>query len=70
MSIIAYAIQTFNLVKAAMEAGLALKDVYDIIERTNAALAAMEAEGRGPNADEWDALNKETEELRAHRPDV
>lgn len=69
-SIVAYAIQAFNLVKAAMEAGKALKDVYDIIERTNATLAVMETENRGPSDAEWDALNKETNELRAARPDI
>lgn len=70
MGAIAYAIQAFNLVRAAIEAGKALKDVYDIIERTNTALADMEATGRGPTDAEWDALNKETEELRANRPDL
>lgn len=70
MEIIAYAIQAFNLVRAAMEAGMALKNVYDIIERTNAALADMDAQNRGPSDAEWDTLNKETEDLRAQRPEI
>lgn len=70
MPAIAYAIQAFNLVKAAIEAGKALKDVYDIINRTNDALAKMESENRGPSDSEWDVLNEETERLRALRPDV
>lgn len=70
MSAILYAIKAFELVKAAVGAGMALKDVYDIIERTNTSLQLMEDQGRGPNEEEWDALNKETEDLRASRPDV
>lgn len=70
MSAILYAIKAFELVKAAVGAGMALKDVYDIIERTNANLLLMENENRGPNNAEWDTLNKESEALRAARPDV
>lgn len=70
MTIIAYAIQAFNLIKAAIEAGRALKDVYDIIERTNANLQKMEDENRGPTTEEWGVLNAETEELRALRPEI
>lgn len=70
MTIIAYAIQAFNLIKAAIEAGKALKDIYDIVERTNANLQKMQDENRGPTAEEWDALNAETENLRTQRPDI
>lgn len=70
MSAILFAIQAFNLVKSAIGAGMALKDVYEIIEKTNASLQLMEDENRGPTDVEWNDLNKQTEELRAERPDV
>lgn len=70
MSAILYAIQAFNMVKAAVGAGMALKDVYDIIERTNASLQVFENEKRDPTDEEWDALNAESEKIRALRPDL
>lgn len=70
MQFILYAIKAFELVKSAISAGKAVKDIYDIITRTQDNLQKMQDEGRGPTDEEWDALNAETEALRAARPDI
>lgn len=70
LTIAAYAIQFANLLKAAIDAGKSIKEIYDIIKRTEANLQKMESENRGPNDAEWDALNAETETLRAKLPEI
>lgn len=69
-SIVVYAIQAFGLVKEAIAAGMALKDAYDLLAKYQANIQKMKDFGRGVLPEEWDAINKETEDLRAARPDV
>lgn len=70
MSAILFAIQAANLIKAAIAAGMAAKDVYDMIDKSNAQLKTFEDENRAPTDAEWDALNAESERLRELRQDV
>lgn len=70
MSAILFAIQAFDMIKSAVGAGMALKDVYDIIDQTNTSLQTMEDEKRGPTPEEWATLNEKSEELRAQRPAI
>lgn len=70
MQAVLFAIQAFNMVKAAVGAGLALKEAYELLEKYQTQLQVMTDENRGPTDDEWDALNTESEALRAQRPDV
>lgn len=70
MSAILFALNAFNMVKAAVGAGMAVKEVYDMIDRTNAQLQTFEDEKRAPTDAEWEALNAESERVRALRPAV
>lgn len=70
MSIVLFAIQAFNMIKAAVGAGMALKDAYDLLQKYQDKLQLMNDENRGPTDAEWDDLNAESEALRAARPTV
>jgi hypothetical protein len=70
MSAILFALNAFNMVKAAVGAGMAVKEVYDMIDRTNTQLQTFEDEQRAPTDAEWEALNAESERVRALRPSV
>lgn len=70
MSAIAYALQIFNLIEAAVKAGMALDKAYDLIKKYRKNLEKMEVEMRGPSDIEWAEINIETEELRANRPEL
>lgn len=67
MPAIAYAIQALNVLPGLIAAGI---DVVAIVQKTSDDLAAMQAENRDPTDEEWAALNKVVEDLRARRPDV
>lgn len=70
MNAIAYALSIFNLIKAAVGAGMAVKDAYDLIVKYEANVRKMDEEGRGPTDAEWAEINTESEELRANRPNL
>lgn len=70
MTVIAYALQIFNLIEAAVKAGMSIDKAYDLIKKYKKNLKKMEEESRGPSEIEWDEINQETEELRSQSPDV
>ncbi len=67
---IAFAIQAAELVKELLSVGTAVKDVMDMIDKNNSVLKKMQDENRNPSVAELDALNDESNKLRASRPDV
>lgn len=67
MTALAFAIEAFNVLPGLISAGM---DIVDFVNKTNTALTAMQAENRDPTDEEWEALNKVIEDLRAQRPDL
>lgn len=67
MSAISYAIEALNLLPGLISAGM---DVVEFATKTSNGLKVMQAEGRDPTDEEWNALNATVEELRNRRPDV
>ncbi len=67
MTALAFAIEALNTLPGLISAGI---DVIDLINKTSDDLKKMQDENRDPTDDEWAALNKAVEDLRAQRPDV
>jgi len=62
LTAIAYALQLLQAIPTLLAAG---RDVAAMIEQGSTALKAMQAEGRDPTPEEWDALNATIAALRA-----
>ncbi len=67
MGALSFAIQVLTSIPGLISAGI---DVVDMINKTTDDLNKMQAENRDPTDEEWDALNKIIEELRAKISDI
>jgi len=61
-AVIAYALQFLNAVPQLIAAG---QNVMNLVNHATTALQNMQAENRGPTAEEWAALDAQTDALRA-----
>ena len=53
-AILPYVLQVLEALPSLVEAGTT---AYQLLEKANAAVKAMQAQNRGPTADEWAALD-------------
>lgn len=67
MTVLAFALEAWSVIPSLISTG---SDIIDFWNKTNAALEKMQTEDRNPSDDEWSALHKIIEDLRAQRPDV
>ncbi len=66
-TVITYAVEVLNALPQLIVAGV---DILQFLHDSNSAIKKMQVENRDPTNEEWDALNKIIEDLRAQRPDV
>lgn len=69
-SAISFAIQGFKLVMAAIDAGMAIKDVYDLLAKYDGMSQKMADEKRGPSDEDKAIMDKDSETIRAMRPSL
>lgn len=67
MPFLTYILQVWSILPSLVEAGI---DIMEFWEKTNSSIKQMQSEDRDPTAEEWEALNKLVEDLRAQRPDL
>ena len=61
---LAFALQAFTTLPDLIAAGI---DIAEFVKDTSANLTKMKDEERDPTDEEWEALNKVVEDLRAQR---
>lgn len=61
MTALAYALQLLTALPQLISAGI---EVTAMVTKARDRIAAMDAEGRAPGAEEWDELNAEIDRLR------
>ena len=59
-----------QIIEALLKVIPAISEAYKLASNSVTALKVMQAEGRDPTTEEWDALNATVQKLRDERPSL